>query len=476
MASTNVPQVAWAATGFQAPAELDILTGVQADQNAAFNGVLNLALTEPQGQLASSLTAIVGNVNDTFLYMASQFDPAYAEGRNQDALARIYFIERNPAQSTVLQISCMGLAGVTIPANQLIQDSSGNNYACTGAGTIPSGGSVTLSFACTVTGAIPIPSSTSVSIYQSIPGWDSVTCEGGTIGNAVETTSAFEARRAASVAQNSNGSIPSVLGAVLSVSGVLDAFVTENTMATAQTIGGVSLNPNSLYVAAVGGTAAAVAQAIWTKKAPGCAYNGNTTVTVYDTSAVYSPPYPSYSVSFEIPNDLQIFFAVAIATSAAVPSNATALIQAAIISAFAGGDGGSRARIGSEVLASRYYAPIAALGSWAQIVSIQIGSINTPSATFAGTISGVTLNVSSVASGTIAVGQLITDAGGLIASGTTVIAFGSGTGGTGTYTVSASQTVALETIYAVSPTLFKIQSNINQVPSITSANIAVSLA
>jgi hypothetical protein len=473
-ATTNVPAPIWTPTGFQAPAELDILTARQADINTALGGDVNPDLTTPQGQLASSETAIIGNVNDAFLFMASQFDPKYAVGRNQDALARIYFIERNPAQPTVLQIACTGLAGVVIPVNALIQDASGSTYACTEAGVIPEGGSISLPFANTVTGAIAVPSSTAVSIYQSIPGWDNVTCEGGTIGRPVESRSDFEARRALSVALNSNGSLPSIIGSVLSVADVIDAIAVENDTGSAATTGGVSLVPHSIYVAVVGGDAQAVAEAIWKKKGPGCSYNGNTTMTVLDTGNGYALPYPAYSVSFQIPAALPILFSVVIVNSSLVPSNAAALIQNAIISAFAGGDGGPRARIGSEVLASRYYAPIAAIGPWMQIVSIEIGSINSAAATFGGSISGNTLTVSSIASGALAVGQTIMDASGRIATGTQITALGTGTGGTGTYTVNAPQTVALEPMRAVVPGLFKIQTNINQVPSITAQNIAVS--
>jgi hypothetical protein len=55
------------------------------------------------------------------------------------------------------------------------------------------------------------------------------------------------------------------------------------------------------------------------------------------------------------------------------------------------------------------------------------------------------LTVTAVASGALAVGQVLTDAGTLTA-GTYITAFGTGTGGTGTYYVSVSQTVASESI------------------------------
>jgi hypothetical protein len=139
------------------------------------------------------------------------------------------------------------------------------------------------------------------------------------------------------------------------------------------TIGGVALAAHSLYVAVSGGDPQAVAQAIWTKKAPGCGYTGNTTMTVLDSNSGYSLPYPSYAVTFEIPVATSVFFSVQMAASLAVPSNVLALVQGAIIAAFAGTDGGQRARIGSTIYASRFYCGIAALGSWAQIIELQVG-------------------------------------------------------------------------------------------------------
>lgn len=474
MAITNVPSPSFGPQGFIAPAEAEILAGILTDFQAAFGSNLNPSLTTPQGQLATSEAAIVGNVNDTFVFYTNQVDPAYAQGRMQDAIARIYFLERLPAEPTVLEISCSGLAGVVIPINAIIQDSSGNLYLCTQSGTIPVSGSITLTFAAQIPGPTPVPESGNVSIYQAIPGWDSVTCSSGVEGQNVESRSAFEARRSASVAQNSVGSLPSIRGAVLSVSGVLDAYVTENDSAELATIGGVSILPNSIYVAVVGGSSQDIAQAIWSKKAPGCQYNGNTTVVVYDKNG-YSPPYPAYNVLFEIPASLPILFAVNIANSALVPSDAVTQIQNAIISAFAGGDGGPRARIGGTVYASRFYAPVATLGAWAQIIAIDVGSWNAPSASFTGAIAGTTLTVSAVASGALAVGRTLLDSAGEIIPGTTISALGTGSGGTGTYTVSNLQTVSSEAMFSALAGANSVSANIDQEPTVVAGNIAVTL-
>ena len=136
--------------------------------------------------------------------------------------------------------------------------------------------------------------------------------------------------------------------------------------------GGKQLAPHSIYVAAYGGVAQAIGNAIFTKKAPGANYNGNTTVSVID-NVNYLSPYPTYAVTFQIPTATPVNFAVVMQSNAQVPSNATALIAATISAAFYGTDGGQRARIGSWLFHSRFYAGITALGSWAQIYSIKVG-------------------------------------------------------------------------------------------------------
>jgi hypothetical protein len=67
-------------------------------------------------------------------------------------------------------------------------------------------------------------------------------------------------------------------------------------------------------------------------------------------------------------------------------------------------------------------------------------------ATFRGTISGTTLTVSAMLTGTLAVGTTIIGTG--ISANTTITAFLVAVGGTGTYTVSNSQTVSLSTMTA----------------------------
>lgn len=484
--TTNVPQPVFGATGFVVPTQEQILAGVILDYQEAFGADLNLSaddsesLTTPQGQLCTSTASIVGNVDDTFQLYTNLVDPAYSFGRMQDAIGRIYFIERLPSQPTVVVGLCFGLSGVTIPVGALAIDGANNIYTCTGSGIIGTGGTTQVSFSCNNVGPIAVPET--LSIYQAIPGWDSVSVVSGVEGQNTETRQEFELRRQQTVAANSVGSLPSILGSVLLVSGVLDAYVTENDTNAPATVGGTLLAANSLYVAVSGGAAQAVGQAIWSKKAPGCAYNGNMTVTVQDTNSGYSAPFPSYQVSFETPSGLPVLFAVNLANNAQIPANAASLIQAAIISAFAGGDGGPRARIGSTIFASRFYAPVAALGSWVQIRSLEIGSNNESSASITGSIGDISasvLHVTAISAGTVTAGQTVSGSGANgtgIVVGTTIVAQLSGTtGGVGTYSISSLSSAVLGPLFTAVANLNSVTVNINQEPTVAAPNINVTV-
>jgi len=446
--TTSVPAIQWTATGLVLPTESVILAGVQADYDAAFGGNLNPALNTPQGQLESSTTAIIANANSAIAELVNQVDPDNATGFMQDAIGRIYFLNRNPALPTTVQLLCTGGVGVPIPVGAQAIDTSGNIYVCTQAGTIGSGGNVLLSFANQQTGPIPCPMSTVTRIYQAIPGWDTVTNPAaGTVGQDVESAASFEFRRQNSVAANAHGSLAAIYGAVIEVAGVLDAFAIENVTDNAID-GPIDNNPNStnfnvvahsLYIAVTGGAAADVANAIWTKKNEGSNMNGNTTFIVTDDN--YSFPMPQYTITWETPNPTQYSFIVNIKNSSALPSNIEALVQAAITAQFNGTNtNGQRVRIGSLLLAASFYGPVAQCAGPSvpvQVLSIFIGSTFT--ATGSVTNTSEVLTITAVGAGSITPGTVLT--GTDIPTGTTVVQQLTGTpGGIGTYQMSAAAT------------------------------------
>lgn len=378
---SNVPRIEFTSTGLVVPQESAVLAGVLADFNEAFGGGLNLSLETPQGQLASSFAAIIADYNAKFVELVNQMDPDTNDGVYQDVIGRIYFLTRSPGAPTVVECVCNGAQGTVIPAGAKAQDTSGNIYVAVDGGVIPVSETITLNFANVENGPIPCPADTLNRIYVAIPGWDTINNPlAGVAGNDVETREEFEARRAASVAINARGSLQSIFAAVAAVPDVIDLYAFENVTNDPITIGSTNypLVPHSILISVVGGTDEAVANAIWTKKDVGADMNGDTTVTVTDSEG-YSPPFPEYEITFERPASLPIFVRVELRQSSALPVDIEAQVKAAVIASFLGTDGGTRVRIGSELLASRFYPGVIAIGDEVSVLSILVG-VSSPGA------------------------------------------------------------------------------------------------
>lgn len=383
--TTSVPRVQFTPTGLVTPDETAIKAGAFADMNAAFGGNLSTRDSSPQGQLVASQTAIIGAANDLFLEFVNNTNPDTASGFMQDAIARIYFLDRLPALPTVVQVTCYGKTGTVITVGALVKDGAGNIYASTEAGTIPAEGSVSIEFAAQVYGPINCPAGAIEAIpVKIIPGWDSAAnLTDGVVGRLVESRFDFEYRRRQSVALNAHGTMPSIYANVFNLPEVIDVYAIDNVKATPVAFGSTAytLIGKSIYVAVVGGNDNDIAETIWRRKDVGADYNGNTAVVVYDDSG-YDMPYPSYEVRFHRPTPTPIKFDIQIASIVGLPSNIVSLVREAVVSAFNGGDGGSRARIAATIFAGRFYAPVTNAAPNVAILSLLLGAAAPNSASF----------------------------------------------------------------------------------------------
>lgn len=379
-ASTNVPSTQLTDVGLQAPALADILEGTVSDLQSAFSGQLqfyddngNLETARPQSQLAISNAAILDAANSALLSLMAGIDPATASGVMQDAIGRIYFMNRRAGSPTVVTGVCRGAQGTVIPAGTIVQDTAGQSYKSLSSGTIGNNGTVSIDFANTQDGPIPCPAGTLTRLYQIISGWDSITNPvAGTMGQSSESRVDFEARRAASVARNSVGQNASLLGALLALDGVTDAFVTDNPSHADIVQQGVTIPSGSQYILVEGGSEEDIGQAILNKKPPGIPTVGTHIVTVLDNNPAYSGNAPSYSFHYDRPTPTPVYVSIEIASSDAVPSNCAQLIQQAIIAYLTTGT--NRIRLGKTLYASRLSAVVDGLGDWAEVLTLTIGT------------------------------------------------------------------------------------------------------
>lgn len=377
--STNVPAITWVNGSPVLPAEADILVGVQTDIDVAFGGGVNPSLQTPQGQLAQTETAIIGEKNNEIAYIANQVNPAFASGIWQDAIGYIYFMNRVQASGTVVNATCNGAVGTVIPAGSVAQDVNGYLYASTAAATIPAGGNVTIQFQNQTTGPISCAIGALNKIYTAVAGWDTVSNPtAGVIGNNVESRAEFELRRQNSVAVNAVNSLQSIYAAVLAVPNVIDAYVVDNSSNVTINYGSTSypLAAHSICVSVAGGTSADIANAIWNKKPPGCGYNGNTSVTVYDTT--YPVPYPSYTVTYLVPTSTPVYFVIDIKDDPLLPSNIITQVQNAVIATFTGQNGGTAVGINTTTYSGAYYGAINAISPNVNVLEVYVGLTASP--------------------------------------------------------------------------------------------------
>lgn len=370
--TTAVPPIQFLPTGLFVPQESAVLVGVQTDINNALGGGVNPALNTPQGQLATSTAAMQADSNAVFAKFVNQVDPDTAADAMQDAIGRIYFMERNPGLPTAVQVLCTGGFGVTVPAGLRLQDTSGNQYICVLAGQIPIGGNITLPFECTVLGPTPCPANTVTTIVGPAPnGLDTVNNPTpGVPGALVESRAAFEFRRQQSVALNAHGSIQAIGAAVFDVPNVIDVYAIENFTNATVEVGATNfpLVAHSIFVGVVGGDPVAIANAIFSKKNDGSNMNGNETVNITDPT-VGNPPV-IYPYAYNIQTATPFKFAVQIQNSSTLPANIIVLTQAAVVASFTGADGSQRARAGNTVLAGKFYAPVSAIAPSVNVVSV----------------------------------------------------------------------------------------------------------
>lgn len=378
-------------TGPVAPDSQAVLQTQTDIWQGAFDNQLNPDPATPQGQLMASLAALVQDKNSQMLFLANQFNPATANGVWQDALAAIYFITRQPAVATAVQVVCTGLPGTVIAGQDTsvtpaqVRTADGTVLVCQTGGTIPAGGSITLPFAAQQTGPVVVEANSVTTIVQAQPGWDTVNNpDPGVTGQAVESRQAFEARRRQSVALNSRSMLASVYARVGNLSGVIDLLARQNRTDSPVVDNGVTLAPHSIYIAVLGGADADIAEAIYNSVSAGCDYNGNTSVEYTDpvTGAVEE-------ILFERPEEYPFAIAVTIQANATTPSNIVELVQGNILADFYGQEypnastgtahnpAPERVSIGDLVYASRFFCPAISAGA-TQLVGVQIGPVGGP--------------------------------------------------------------------------------------------------
>lgn len=312
---------------------------------------LNVAPETPAGQLVDGITALIVQKDNEVLKLGNMFNPLTAVGIFQDALAKIYFLNRLVDQPTLVSCTCTGLPGTVIPQGSIVEDEEGNRFISTDAATIGNGKTTEIVFACTTPGPIQVNSSTLNKIITVIPGWDSVNnTSAGVVGRFRESQSEFEERRFNSVAKNSHGLSESVGANIANLPTVIATKIVQNRNSDEQTILGVTVPAHSIYLSVFGGKKEEIGQVLYNKLDAGCGTAGNTSVEVID------PINGSiHKFFYTVPSTQTVYIKITTIPDALYDEDK---IKNAVINNFNGGDIYPKIIMGEQLFSSRFYQTI----------------------------------------------------------------------------------------------------------------------
>lgn len=364
-------------TGFVAENTSVIREAIEKEWKKAFATDTNLPELDtdnetPAGQLIDAQTALVAENDAKYLQLANMFNPANAEGIWQDALARIYFLNRKIAMPTYVTCQAKGLNGTVIPYGALIQDANGYTYVNTAAVTISGNGTATLLVRNSEYGAIPAPKNSITKIITAIPGWDSVNNSAdGILGRDEETQSDFENRRRQSVAKNSHGAVASLYGSLSDLNNVVAVAIMENTTNQDITLYGAVIAGHSVYISIYGGDSTDIARTIYNKLDGGCGTVGDTKVTYNPHNDDDNQPDIDFAYYIKRPEVKKMGITVNVASTNMNHEALNLAIKNSCLKNFAGDESHEQVKMGMKVYASRFYSTIMNAGV-AQLDSVKL--------------------------------------------------------------------------------------------------------
>lgn len=422
------------AAGITAPSYNDILLSLQASFKAIYGSDIVITPDSQDGQWLAVLAKGYDDQNKAAILLYNSFSPSYAQGTQLSSLVKLSGITRNVPTNSTATGTVTGTAGIAI-TNGVVKDISGNLWNLPTVVLIPPGGTIVVTVTAQQVGSIPAQIGDINQIFNPQFGWTSfVNTTSATAGAPVESDAALRRRQAVSTSLPALGILAAIYSAIGNVVGVTRWFTYENATNAVDANG---LPPHSFCAVVEGGTAAAIATAILSRKPPGIQSFGGVAVNVVD--AVGLPSTINYSVLAYT----QIYVNYVIQSLTSGYTSAVAVDSLNAILSFI-----NSLSIGESVYYTQLLAA-AQLSSLAEGQTFYISSMVVGTKSFTGRIdngtpgvAGTILTVTAMSPGSapIQVGDTIYGSGGTTPL-CTVTGFGTGTGGVGNYNVSGAAQV-----------------------------------
>lgn len=324
-------------TGVIVPDTAETLETVRSEFRSAFGNDLDVSAETPQGVLITAETQARDSVIRNNADLANQINPNLAGGVFLDAIWQLTGGQRFTATpSYIRNVTLAGVPGTVISAGAIASVGAGGpQFVLTGAVVLDNAGQGVGVFQSVTLGPVAASIGTLNQIVSGVLGWETVTNPyPSELGAAEESDIAARVRRRLTLALQGVALPEAIVSGVYDLPGVRSLAFRENFNDTPLVIEDVTLSPHSIYVCVDGGLDHEIALMLLRKKSLGCAWNGNTTITVTEPASGQE-----YDVTFSRPT-LKTIFARATVRGGTAFSDVPALVRAAIINYATGGQEG----------------------------------------------------------------------------------------------------------------------------------------
>ncbi|WP_312080054.1 baseplate J/gp47 family protein [Acinetobacter schindleri] len=346
-------------SGIHAPTYDQILAWLKGKYRSIYGDDVYLENDSLDGQWLGILALQFSQVNGMCIQTYNSFSPKTA---GTDALTRnvkINGIKRAlPTYSTV-DVTLIGSPGTAIK-NGSVGDTNNNKWILPALITIPPFGEITVTARSEKAGAVFATAGSVTKILTPTRGWSSVSnANTSSMGQDIENNARLRQRQALSTANASMSQTEAIRGSLLALDNVTRCKTFENKTNTTDDNG---LPPKSVCIVVSGGDGQEIANIMHIKKSMGCAWYGNTSVTIMNS---YGDP---CEVSFYRPDIKNISFHMQITTIESYSADTADSIAENLASYV------NELDIGDKILLNKLYGPANLYGA-AQSKTYEIENI-----------------------------------------------------------------------------------------------------
>ena len=268
---------------------------------------INLEQNSPDGQLLGIITNEIYDLQTLILHIYNSFDPDLAQGVELNKLLKLIAQTRRASTKSIVDITIVANANVTLPADYTIIDENKNEWVINAETTLISGTNI-ISFNAVNFGAIEASANTINDVVTVFPEIISVNnALPAEIGRDEESDVLLRKRRNNLLSVNSNSTIAGVYSKLFLLDTVTDAVIYENATDTYDAL--KDLNAHTLWCIIDGGSIDEITKIIATDKTIGTDLKGtisNNYVEIF-LKADGTTRTLTHTVKFDRPTEIPLY-------------------------------------------------------------------------------------------------------------------------------------------------------------------------